>query len=297
MSLLDSLRDNSLARTLLAPAIAMRRSRIRRSMALATQVVAHVREQMVVDPVMRVDEFGGEFVIDRRSDLFRRLCLDGVYEPGLVGMIRAHLPADRDMIDVGANIGFYSVLFAKHLGEGRRVLAVEPTSNALGRLRANLDRNGVVDRVDIFEGVASSEVGEIEIRTIPGREEYSSVGELEHPSIGDSEFVTERVNSRPLDQLVEERGLNPGFIKIDVEGVEHLVLAGAEHVLREHRPVVLSELSDRLLRKNGSSGPEVVAVFERNGYTVFDADNPKTKPGHRPLGDVVAFPKELGVSL
>ena len=70
---------------------------------------------LIEDPVFRVPEFRGEFSIVKESDLLIRLLGDGEYEPILVKRLQEHVNVKRDAIDVGANVGFYSVLLARML--------------------------------------------------------------------------------------------------------------------------------------------------------------------------------------
>jgi FkbM family methyltransferase len=244
---------------------------------------------MVEDPVIRVEEFDGAFALDRRSDLLRRLILDGAYEPELVRAFRQHLDPRRDIIDVGANIGFFSVLAAKCTSG--RVVAVEPTPNALRRLHRNLAHNTVQDKVLVFEGGIAQQIGRAQITSIEGKEEYSTIGQLVHPSTSGNASTTVSIEVTTLDALVARFELNPGFVKIDVEGMEHLVLAGASHILDHYRPVILSELSDPLLRANGSSSQEVIKSLMARGYVVSDPRWPGATPGWRPFADILCIPR------
>ena len=131
----------------------------------------------------------------------------------------------------------------------------------------------------------------MEINTVAGREEYSSIGALVHPSIQGAGRQTQRVASTTIDDLVRIHGIHPGFIKIDVEGAEHRVLRGADAALRTHRPVVLSELSTTLLAQNGSSAAEVVAYMESRGYDVVDPLNPSGRFVAREFGDMLCVPR------
>ena len=253
------------------------------------RVLDRLAKLLVEDPVLEVDEFQGRFAMSAKSDLFRRIVMYGHYEPKLTRRCLELLNPQRDVIDVGANIGFHSVLLAKYLTSGR-LLAIEPTTSALSRLHRNLEMNGVQDKVTVFEGVASNAPGTVEIKTFAGKEEYSSIGVLEHPAIVGTSFLVEHVKASTVDDLVEKYRLAPGFMKVDVEGAEHLVFGGARHTLETHRPVVVSELSDYLLRKNGSSAMAVVQMFESLNYEVVDPLYPSVKPGSRKFGDIVCLP-------
>lgn len=257
----------------------------------SSAAIERLASMLVEDPVLRVAEFDGVFALAPRSHIFRRLVTSGYYEPELTARCRALLDRNRDAVDIGANIGFHSVLFSKHLDRGR-VLAVEPTRNALVRLKRNLAMNEAGGKVTIFEGVASDRPGQIEIKTISGLEEYSTIGAMGHPSVGNAEVTTQTVEARPLDELVFEHKLDVGFIKVDVEGAEHLVFKGAQKTLSTCRPVVLSELSDTLLRKNGSSAKAVVEMFEELDYVVTDPHRPGIKPGSVEFGDILCVPRE-----
>jgi FkbM family methyltransferase len=281
-------------RRALWPAVLLRRQlRRNKKKPGAEGVTARLASMLAEDPVLNVAEFEGKFALSARGHLFRRLIEDGEYEPVLTRRCLELLDPQRDVIDVGANIGFHTVLLAKRIG-ARRVLAVEPTRNALARLRRNIALNGVDAKVSVFEGVVSDALGSLEIKTIAGLEEYSSLGVMEHPSIVGAGYVTEEVEARTLDQLVDEHGLDCGFLKVDVEGVEHKVFSGGRGLLTQSRPVVLSELSNGLLQKNGSSALEIVQLFEALDYVVTDPLRPGEKPGFRDFGDILCVPRERG---
>ena len=266
-------------RALLSPLLAVRRRLANPGRPYEHRTWERLRDLLAEDPVIRVPEFEGEFQVDARSHLFMRALLDGEYEPALARLCRELAAPDRDAVDVGANVGFFSVLLARHL-RGGRVLAIEPSPAVGPRLRANLARNGVAGRVAVFEGAVSDRAGRVDLSGIEGKEEYGTIGQPAHPGMwgdaADRGAVVRPVpvEARTLDALVEEHGLSPGFVKLDVEGAEHLVVGGAEQTLRAHRPVVLSELNDRLLRANGSSAMDVVRAFRRLGYRVLDPLTP-----------------------
>lgn len=281
---------NPVVKTVLYPAFELRRRVLTANRARYERLLAHLSERLAENPVLRVPEFGGVFEMDARSDLLERFLIDNEYEPELVSVCRRHVDPSRDIVDVGANIGLYAVLFAS-LVESGRVLAVEPTPNALARLRANLERNGVTDRVLVYPGVCSDAAGTFQIKSVAGKEEYSSLGEMEHPRIGQNAWTTTDVQGQTLDGLVADHGLSPGFVKVDVEGMEHVVFAGAEQVLSTHRPVILSELSNYLLRRNGSSAAAVMARIASFDYEIVDPIHAGAKPGVADFGDILCLPR------
>lgn len=283
-------------KAVLYPAVMVRRSFLKRKLFLQKEIIQNFCELLGDDPVISVKEFNGVFAIDARSDLFHRILINKSYEPKFVTYCLKYLDKNRDVIDVGANIGFYTILFAKTLNN-KKVLAIEPTKNALKRLHRNIELNHVMDQVDIFKGVASNHSGAVEIKTIKGKEEYSSLGKMKHPSISKESYITEEVIAITIDELVQQKSLDPGFIKVDVEGAEHLVFGGAQKVLENKRPIILSELCNYLLTGNGSSSKEVINLIEKNGYDVFDPVDLSSRPGTKDFGDILCFPKEMGITI
>lgn len=280
--------DPAVRRALTGPILARRWWRARKRQAL-DEALARFTERAVGDIVMRVDDFEGHFAISPRSHLFRRLFLEGEYEPDLAQVFVEHIDPSRDVIDVGANVGFFSILAARHLSAGR-VLSIEPTEAAFARLSRNVSSNDEDQKVILHRGLVSDSQGTNAIHVIPGMEEYSSIGAL-HPAAREV-YATEQhmVASDRLDDLVAHHGLNPGLIKVDVEGAEGLVFRGATETLRKFRPVILSELSDPLLRELGDSAHELVRMLESAGYSVLDPLG-RCKPGEIPFGDILCLPE------
>ncbi len=129
-------------RKLLYPAITMRRYLINRRRRNIEILCENISDILAEDPIVYVDEFQGFFEIGVHSDLFKRIIAYKRYEPKIAQYCLKYLNKNRDAIDIGANIGFYTILFAKNLNR-RRVLSIEPTTNALQKLYKNIVLNRV----------------------------------------------------------------------------------------------------------------------------------------------------------
>lgn len=242
--------------------------------------------------VVRVDGFNGKFEFDIRSHVLHRILVEKEYEPRLSEIVHQHLNPNRDVIDVGANVGLFTVLVARKLNKGRIALAIEPTPNALAILRSNIRRNSCEASVEIFEGVASDRTGEVDIYSVQGKEEYSSIGGVVHQSVSkDEEKVKFSVPSARLDDLVARRNLDPGLVKVDTEGAEYLVFSGADTILSKHRPLIVSELQDNLLSSLGHSAQLVVNLLHKHEYLVHDIRDMSTSLRFPFNGDIVAIPQ------
>ncbi|MFC1961613.1 FkbM family methyltransferase [Chloroflexota bacterium] len=219
--------------------------------------------------VVAIPDFQGLFEIDFRSHILKCALMNKQFEPELVELVRTYVDAEKDALDIGANIGLYAVLFSKIIHKSNRVLAIEPAPLALEYLRRNIHRNGCTQSVIIFEGIATDATGIFRMNVIPGMEEYSSVGEIVHPSVHNKSSEIIEVRGDTIDNLVNAFNLRPGFIKIDVEGAEYLVLNGAIETIQRYHPVILSELSDKMLLSCGANSEMVMRLVQNNDYRIM----------------------------
>lgn len=201
------------------------------------------------------------------EDLGPRMILEsGVYEPISVGMVSEHLGAGATFIDVGADIGFYSLKAAPIVGAAGHVITIEPNPEALGRLRINLAASGA-NVVSVAPVACSDAEGMLDLYVAP----YANAGETSLSKANASQIGaishTYKVRTRPLDDIVRESGVTRvDAIKIDVEGAEYLVLKGAQQTLDRFHPMLLIEIVERQLRGMGTSSAQVRELLRAHGY-------------------------------
>lgn len=226
---------------------------------------------------IRAPRFGDIFEFDIRSDILKRIVVYGEYEFEHLEIIEKYIQPDKDMLDIGANIGLYTVFFARRIAKDKHVLAIEPAPNALRLLERNLQRNGVANSAILFNGVASNVAGNCTVKVIPGKEEYSTLGRnINQAQVHNRSAIEIEVPGETIDRLVQQFELIPGFIKIDTEGAEYLVLSGAEKTLKKYHPVILAELVDKYLANFGHSASRVVNFLNSCGYKVVDIATDET---------------------
>lgn len=166
----------------------------------------------------------------------------------------AHVLRPGDLFgDIGANSGSYSVLAAKIAGS--RVVAVEPVPETVARLRLNIALNAIEDRVEIHATAVGDHEGTVRF-TIDG----DTINRIASHIDGDRKTLD--VPVMRLDRLFADR--IPTVLKIDVEGHEAMVLAGAANLLAQDRLLAVivevgagfgltpdDSLVERKLRENG----------------------------------------------
>jgi FkbM family methyltransferase len=147
------------------------------------------------------------------------------------------LAAGDVFVDVGANVGYFSLLAARAVGPTGRVVAIEAVSEIAEAARANADRNGF-GHIEVIEAAASDAAGEVELMLA----EHPGGATISADDVPPDLTGRRTVRTVTLDGLVEAGDVPaPSMVKIDVEGAEFAVLDGMVDVMATHRPVVLCE--------------------------------------------------------
>jgi FkbM family methyltransferase len=179
------------------------------------------------------------------------------FEAGPIDGLKEFVPPGALVIDVGANVGFFAVRFARWVGGSGKVIAIEPEQENFGRLLSALGRAGVLDRVQVIKAVAAAEPGTrfLEINPLHPADHKLSVDDSGTP-----------VAAVTIDELARAEPEKATLIKIDVQGAEMLVLRGSAEVLRTARPALFIELHDASLRRFGASSAAVLNYLSGFGY-------------------------------
>jgi len=271
---------------MLSGPIALRRAALQWRQKPCEAVLDRIAAMVQESVVFQAAEFDGIFAIDPRSHLLRRFLQFGFYEPETARLFVTLVEPGKDVLDIGANVGFFTVAAAKKLTTGR-LLAAEPTQGAFSRLEGNVKRNGVSERVILFKGMIGSASGEAEIHVIPGLEEYSSASGAMWSGVQDRESRSETVPVASIDDLVKLHALQPALMKVDTEGAEYSVFSGAAHTLSTYRPVVFSEIW-----RKPQGADEIIRMFKDMDYVVKNPVDPQATPGQEEIDNIVCIPRE-----
>lgn len=186
------------------------------------------------------------------------------YEPQETRVMDLLARGARHILDVGANIGWFSVRFARRM-PGAHVHAFEPIPPTYGYLRRNVDINGVGARVSTYNCGLSESSGVVDFFISPTSGTNASL--LNVANASDARSV--RATITTLDAWTSEQGVVPDFIKCDVEGAELLVFRGAGETLAQHRPRVFAELLRKWSRPFGYHPNDMLRYFADLGYVCF----------------------------
>lgn len=196
---------------------------------------------------------------------FRVHHLERAYEPATSAWLARALGPGMAAVDVGAHIGYFTLLMSRLVGPGGRVWALEPAPDNLGYLRENVSANAL-DNVVVLPLAAGTGSGRRRLLLAGSSDSH---GFFEHPlthSVGSLDVEEAR-----LDEAVP--GV-PDLVKIDVEGGELDVLAGMERILAESaRLHLVIEWNPACLAKAGRDARELPEELERRGFRLGVIDD------------------------
>lgn len=214
------------------------------------------------------------------------LCLDlqtekdywlGTYEIELQQTIRDQVKPGMVVYDVGANIGYISVMLARQVTRTGKVFSFEALPENQERFMVNLETSGFADCIQLVRAAVVDKSGTVQFQIGPsggmgkvkgsaGRQEYSYVQTIDVQAISLDEFVYQQGN------------LAPQIVKMDIEGGEILALPGMKQVLEQVKPVMLLELH----------GPQAAAVaweiLKTAGYRIC-----QMRPAYPEVGSLEAL--------
>lgn len=222
--------------------------------------------------VKDLSRYGISMIVDVRDPAISKPILAlGKYEDGFAQRLLSFVNQETRFVDIGANIGFFTLAVAQRATRGR-VWSIEPDNQNVRLLRASIALNGFEDRVEVHHVAASDTDGEVFFSTL-GYE--TNIGARftakDEATLLDRSLAGARkprkLRARSMDNLLRGKGVD--LVKIDVEGYEPAVFAGMREVLRQQRPVVFSEFAPGTIRHISKTDPGDMLRFVRDcGYAL-----------------------------
>lgn len=225
----------------------------------------------------------------------------GEYEPHVTYVIESILKPGQTFVDIGANIGYFSLLAANSVGPHGKVIAFEPIEHNWSLFLKSIQVNGIDN---------------IELHKMAIMDENKTVSMIQYERINSGSFHLlntphtnkhiYHVEGKRLDDILDNQSVN--VIKIDVEGAEGLAFRGMIETIKKNLPIIIIEYTPlSLMDISKISGDEFLRAFEEIGYTFQDVESFKgrfvaksitelnsllEKKGSEHL-DLIAFPNSI----
>jgi FkbM family methyltransferase len=209
-----------------------------------------------------------------------RLCQDGSFEHFETELALRDLAEGNVVVDVGANIGYYTLLFARRVGPGGHVYAFEPDPHNFDLLRRNVLQNGYTN-VTCVPCAVSERAGFVRL--------YRNAGNRGDHRIYDSHDGREAIDTQciSLDDFFVDVDRAVNFIKMDIQGAEAQALRGMRHLLARSPGLrIVTEFWPRGMTLCGDNPRQFLDDLQALGFDVGVID----EQGHRIL---TAEPQQL----
>lgn len=197
----------------------------------------------------------------------------GSYESDQELMIRKLLKPGNIFLDVGANIGWYSIRFAAQI-KGLKVYAFEPAKSTYSYLVRNVDMNSVTSVIAVNKALSDTQ-GTKKLFFSQEMAVNASLANV-NPI---SSTVEEDCIVTTIDQFIEAQKIKRvDFIKCDIEGAELFALKGAKETIANHRPIIFCEMLRKWSAVFGYHPNELILFLKGYGYDCFTVDNSVLSP-------------------
>jgi len=201
----------------------------------------------------------------RKSIIGRSIFSTGLWEPEVTQFISSKVRQGMTVFDIGADIGYYSLLLAKLVGPTGLVFSFEPIPKAKWYLDKNIEMNGL-DNVRSFDFALFDEPG---VACLEAPLTLSKIN-LSKKKLSGKDI---QVEMKVFDEWKAKGELNRvDLVKLDVEGAELNVLRGMKATLQNQKPAILVEVHSQELKSFGFSPSDLIEFLSEFGYQIDPVD-------------------------
>ena len=183
---------------------------------------------------------------------------------------KSYIKPGMTVLDLGANIGFYTLLFANLVGKEGRVFAFEPEPNNFSALEKNVKLNGFTNTTLVKRAVSDK----------TGKTDLFISESMGRHTIYNTKNVRKiiKIESVALDDFLEKYPKGIDFIKMDIEGAEYAALLGMSLILKKNKRVkIITEFMPDALRTFGIKPEDYLNLLIKHGFKIFNIDEKEKK--------------------
>jgi len=253
-----------------------------------TKKIAVIAERLSRQRTVRQQtKYGFQLLLDLRNDVDYRFYLND-FEENTIRQYLLSIKPGMTVIDVGANIGIYTLLASNQVGVNGHVYAFEPAHRAYIKLKNNIEINNFLNITPIRSGVSDYD-GET-IFNVCDDDAYNSLGRSPMRKVKS----TETIKIVTIDKFVQLNNIKKiDVIKVDTEGAEYLVFKGAINTLRRDKPVLFFEYNPFAGVGFDFDPIESIRALKSLNYEFYEFVDGKFKEivdENVTTNDVIAFP-------
>ncbi len=207
------------------------------------------------------------FVDTRDLSLTPSILMNGFWEMWVTKVFMENVKEGMTVVEVGSNIGYYTLLACHKVGSKGKVFAFEANPQTFEILFQNMTVNGFLDKVAMVNKAVFDKSGSLKFHKLKRHQGSSSVVEFskEHLKKYRDEMEVIEVESVTLDEFLEDKKLKIDVIKIDAEGSEPHIFKGMESIIQKHpKLVIICEFTPELVTCSGENPKSFLEEITRN---------------------------------
>lgn len=232
-----------------------------------TKILKVIRDNgLRLEPRVIKSKYGFKMIADPLDWIGSHLMLWKNYEAELSAIILKFVKPGSVFLDIGANVGYFTLLAAKTVGISGHVYSIEPSPVIRKELIRNLQLNNYENRISIYDIAAWNKTDDLIFNQGPLHHQgISSFRKLDEP------LCQFKAHAMPLEQVVPYKDKKINFIKLDIEGAEYQALIGMKDIISECRPYMAMELTYKYLSQLGHSSADVLdLLIKEYKYKVYE---------------------------
>jgi len=208
------------------------------------------------------------FELDLREAIDYEIYAHKIFEPDTTNAIKKFSKPGMNAIDIGANIGYYTLILAQAIEENGKVIAFEPMHWAFKKLEKNISLNKFNNIILENKALSDNNENNINAKFACSWPVFENKKNL-HP-IHKGKAMENKTDMITLDSYANNKKIKIDLIKLDVDGYEVKVLKGAKRILKEDRPIIISELGKYTLKEVGDTPELMIDILLENNYKIIN---------------------------
>jgi len=215
----------------------------------------------------------------RDNSLTPHLLLDGHWEMWITKVLLRELRNGMNVVEIGSNVGYYSLIISSEIGDIGRLFAFEANPDTYQILRDNIEINGFSNRVTLEKKAVTDNVEKIAFQTLTKNPSGSRIVEYSKLNQYTEEQKIIKVDSTSLDQYFNNKDIQIGLIKMDAEGSEPRIFEGMKNLIINNANItIICEFNLPLISAASVDPQKFLEKIQSYGFILkyIDGDsNPK----------------------
>lgn len=263
----------------------MRKIKMNFSMKMSNNRIIYLKNRLTLigkKGFVKVYRQGFRWNVDLNSCIGKSIAYNGFWEPDTTRLILDFVKPGMHVMDIGANIGYYTLLMARAVQPNGIVWAFEPVEKFRNQLQWHINANNLQNNVKIFPFGLSDKNESLDII-------IDNSSATLHPTEFKASINSELITLKYLDNIIDELRIDHiDFIKIDIDGHEPRFLKGAAKTLHRFHPPIALEFAQHCLHAAGSDVREQANLLKDLGYSIC------RETTFEPYASEIDFLKECG---